>query len=259
MEYTMKSTIGILIGLLMLTACKTTTESQIKQAEKYRQMGEAFYLENNYTGAMREYRAAQQITPDDPVLHNDIGLVYMDKGRYPEAMEAYTRALEIKPDYGDALLNMSVVYLRMGKYDQAISRLQELEKSMLYGTPQDVWLNLAYAYFQKNEFDIAATYYQKVINHFEDGFAKNRTYIRALAGMARIHLRQGNPRAALVLLDTALTDAPDHPALHYYRATALAMSNDMKAARKAYLKVIELDPKSEWSQKSVAALKQMGG
>jgi len=258
-EYVMKPTIGILIGLLLLTACKTVSETQIKQAEKHRQMGEAFYLENNYTGAMREYRYAQKITPDDPVTSNNIGLVYMDRGRFPEAMKAFQRALELQPDYGDALLNQAVLYLRMEQYDEAITRLKELDNTMVYTAPQDVRLNLAYAYFQKKDYSVSAKYYQEVIGHYEDGFAKNPTYIRALYGMARIHLRSGNPKAALVLLDQALTDAPDRPALHYYRATALSMMEDQTAARKAYLKAIELAPQSEWSQKSVAALKRMGG
>lgn len=244
---------------LLAVACQSTTENRIKQADAHRKLGEAYLLDDNYTAALRELLDAIKMHPGDQVAYNDIGLVYLRRDKLPEALESFQKALSLKPDYGDAMLNLAVAYLRMKQWDLAIQHLKRLESDMLYSGYQSTLLNLGYAYYMKEDNANASKYYGKAIRHYEDGFPKDATYVMALLGQARVYLKSGKAGAALPLIDKALLEAPQVPELHFYRGTALEMLGDKPAARNAYLKVIELAPQGDISQKAVAALRGMAG
>lgn len=242
---------------LLAGACKSATENQIKQAEAHRKLGEAYFLEENYAGALRELLAAQKMQPNDPAVYNDIGLVFMNRDKLTDALTNFQKAISLKPDYGDAQLNMAVTHLKLGQWDAAIKGLKALESDMLYAAPQKTDLNLGYAYFMKGNYAEASAYYEKVIRHYEDGFNKDITYIMALLGQARVSLKTGKAKAAVDLIETALADAPMLPELHFYRGNALALLGNKAAARNAYLRVIELAPQGDISQKAVSALRAL--
>jgi type IV pilus assembly protein PilF len=252
-----RTVIAILCLGLVMTACQTTNENAVKEAAAHRKLGEAFLLDDNYVAALRELTTAQQLDPDNPIVYNDIGLVYMNRDKLPEALTYFQKALSIKPDYSDALLNIAVTHLKMGEWDAAIERLKSLESDMLYAAPQNVALNLGYAYYMKGQYADAFRNYERAIKHYEDGFKKDITYVRAMLGNARVSIKMGNPKAALGILDAALLEAPMVPELHFYRGAALELLGQSDEARNAYLRVIELAPQGDLSKQAVAALRAM--
>ncbi|MFH1982686.1 MAG: tetratricopeptide repeat protein [Pseudomonadota bacterium] len=241
--------------LTVATACKSTTENQIKQAEAHRKLGEAHLIDDNYIAALREFTASQKLLPTDPIVHNDIGLVYLRRAMLPDALAAFQKALSLKPDYGDALLNLSVTYMRMEQWDKAIKHLKTLEADLLYSDYQNTQLNLGYAYYMKGDYANASIHYAKTIQYYEDGFRKDVTYVMALLGQARVALKTGKAGAALSLIDTALAEAPQAAELYFYKGAALEILGNSTAARNAYIKVIELAPQGDLSQKAIDALR----
>lgn len=242
---------------LAAAGCQTVNQKQIKEAEAHRELGEAFLYEDNYAAALRELTAAQKKNPSDPLVYNDIGLVYMSRNRPTEAQQYFSKALSLKPDYGDAKLNLAVAYLKNERWDEAIEHLHALESDMLYTSQQRAQLNLGYAYYMKSDYAAAAKYYGKVIQYYQDGFSKDITYIQGLLGQARVSLRTGKARQALNDLDTALSETPQIPELHFYRGQALEQLGDVTSARNAYLRVIELAPQGELAKKTVVALRNL--
>jgi len=51
-----------------------------------------------------------QVTSDNWVAHNNLGLVLYDEGQVDDAIEHYRRALNIKPSYTPAYMNLGVAY-----------------------------------------------------------------------------------------------------------------------------------------------------
>jgi tetratricopeptide (TPR) repeat protein len=61
-----------------------------------------------------------EVTQNNCVAYNNLGLAYDALGCYPEAMEDFSQAIRIKPDYAEAYTNLGTVYARLGRYQEAI-------------------------------------------------------------------------------------------------------------------------------------------
>ena len=109
---------GILV-IGFLSGC-VPNETLRKQGESARNLGEAYMAQQNYTAALKEPLAAEQLTPDDPYLHNDLGLTYMAKDRLDLAIVHFKKALALKPDYAPAMKNLGTAYLAQQNWDAAI-------------------------------------------------------------------------------------------------------------------------------------------
>ena len=55
-------------------------------------------VKGNYTAALGELLKAERLNPDDPILHNDLGLAYMAKEKIDLAVVHFEKAVQLKPD-----------------------------------------------------------------------------------------------------------------------------------------------------------------
>ncbi len=68
---------------------------------------------------------ARRIDPSDAGAHNNLGVLYYQKGLVPEAIEQFTRALELDPRMQVAQRNLEIAYHNTGYYDRRVAELQE--------------------------------------------------------------------------------------------------------------------------------------
>jgi len=68
---------------------------------------------------------ARRIDPSDPGAHNNLGVLYYNKGLYEEAVSAFMRALELDPRMQVAQRNLEIAYLNSGAADHRIGLLRE--------------------------------------------------------------------------------------------------------------------------------------
>src|SRR5436189_1950108 len=68
---------------------------------------------------------AQRIDPSDAGAHNNLGVLYYNKGLYEEAVGAFMRALELDPRMDVAQRNLEIAYLNSGAAEQHIAELRE--------------------------------------------------------------------------------------------------------------------------------------
>jgi len=76
---------------------------------------------------------ARRIDPSDAGAHNNLGVLYFQKGLVPEAIEQFTRALELDPRMQVAQRNLEIAYHNTGFYDRRVAELQE----RLRGAPDE--------------------------------------------------------------------------------------------------------------------------
>ncbi len=76
-------------------------------AHKEREYGERCYTGGKITEALQAFTRALREDPDDPVLYNDIGVVYTALGRKDEALTFFQKALSICAGFAPARENAS--------------------------------------------------------------------------------------------------------------------------------------------------------
>ena len=68
---------------------------------------------------------ARRIDPSDAGAHNNLGVLYYNKGLYEESVAAFTKALELDPKMQVAQRNLEVAYFNTGYYDRRVAELRE--------------------------------------------------------------------------------------------------------------------------------------
>ena len=69
---------------------------------------------------------ARRIDPSDAGAHNNLGVLYYNKGLHEEAVQAFMRALELDPKMQVAQRNLEIAYFQTGYYDRRVGELREL-------------------------------------------------------------------------------------------------------------------------------------
>jgi protein O-mannosyl-transferase len=76
-------------------------------ADAHYDLANALYRNGLLDEAIREYRADLQLSPNDPEGHNNLGAVLFQKGNRDEAIAHFQEALRLKPDYTNAKKNLA--------------------------------------------------------------------------------------------------------------------------------------------------------
>jgi len=75
--------------------------------------------------AMAHYQKAIELKPDFFQAHNNLGILLADRGRTDEAIAHYRKLLEIKPDYTDAHNNLGILLAKSGRIDEALAHFRK--------------------------------------------------------------------------------------------------------------------------------------
>jgi len=99
----------------------------------YNNMGVEYGKSGRYPEAIGAYKLAVKIRPDYATAYYNLGAAYGVLARREEAIAAYRQAIKIKPDYADAYNNLGVAYSDLGRYHEAI----EAHKQAIKIKPDD--------------------------------------------------------------------------------------------------------------------------
>jgi tetratricopeptide (TPR) repeat protein len=126
-------------------------------ADAHNNLGDLFYVMNNYPDAEEEYMMALKLNPDNAEYYNNLGLVYYGLKNYDGAEEKFSGAISLQPDFLEARNNLALVYLHRGMYQKA---LEQLEMLLSCGhNNAGVYFNLALVYLRGFHDSERAAYY----------------------------------------------------------------------------------------------------
>ena len=222
---------------LLLIACASDRTDLRKREVAYRDLGKQYYLAGDFTSALKYLLEAEQMNPDDHILQNYLGQVYLAKSKPELAVKHFKQALQLKPDYAVAKNNLGVAYLNEQKYDEAIAIFKEVSGDLLYATPHYPLTNIGYAYYMKKDYKAAEIYYQKALE-------LQPSFPLALRGLGRTYLAMGNGAAAQAALTAAIDSDPTSAEAYYELGESYLLLKNPAKAKAAFQKAVQLKPDS---------------
>jgi len=232
----------LVVVLLLASGCA------LSQGEKNRsiyhfQMGQSFYAENNFTGALQELTEAEKLTPRDPELLNLLGLTFFRKGHFDLAEAKYLKALDQKENFSEARNNLGVNYLEMKRWDDAIVQFKLVQDDIFYQGQENAAINLGLAYLGKGD-------YPQALSVLRAQVARNGSDPRTRLNLGRVYFAMDKTELAVEEYEKALQLNRSYASAHYHMGLAQMKLKDAQAAKGAFQEVVRLVPDSEIGQLS---------
>jgi tetratricopeptide (TPR) repeat protein len=89
-------------------------------------LARAYHKSRQLQKALKYYRASLQINPDQPVAHNEMGMLFWDLKSFYFADAAFQKAYQLDRQYVSALNNLATSSMMFKQYDQAINYFDRL-------------------------------------------------------------------------------------------------------------------------------------
>ena len=178
---------------------------------------------------------AQRIDPGDAGAHNNLGVLYFNKGLYEEAVAAFMRALELDQKMQVAQRNLEIAYFNTGYYDTRIPELRE----RLRARPSD----------RESRWELGRTYallgqQAEAIEEFTALLRHHPNDVGALLQLGLAEKQSGDIGRAQEWLQRALTLDPESSILHFYLGEVLYHRGLNDEALAALKRATELNPEN---------------
>lgn len=237
--------------MMLLAACAMGISPQDKKkATAARNLGEVYISEGNYTAALGELLKAEKLTPNDPILHNDLGLAYMGKEKLDIAITHLEKAVQLNPNYAVAKNNLGAAYIMREDWDSAISTLQDVIDDIFYATPHFPLSNLGRAYYEKKIYSKAERYLLEALKLSPD-FTMAQYYL------GKTYLATGKLNDARVILEKATETDPKNPAFLLEIGKIYRLLGDKQSASLALKGAMELSQDSDIAVEAATELKKV--
>ncbi|MGQ0814674.1 MAG: tetratricopeptide repeat protein [Gemmatimonadota bacterium] len=176
---------------------------------------------------------AKRINPHDAGAHNNLGVVYYNKGLYAEAITHFEKALELDPRMQVAERNVQIAYFHTGYFETLVAELRE----RLAQDPDDVDAHdrLARAYYYGGDHATAIEEWRQAANVRQDFPTRFR--------LARAEQQRGNLDAALAEVQLALAVEPRNARAHLLRGEIQYQSAKTIEAKDALETAVGIDNK----------------
>lgn len=220
---------------------------------------------------------AGRIDPADAGAHNNLGVLYWQKGLASEAIEQFTHALELDPRMEVARANLEIAYRASGHYDRIVAELQERLRHA--PSDRDARWELGRAYASLGHHAEAAQEFETLLAWHPNDLAaliqvgvaeraRGRLEVASewfslacerdpSSSVALFHLgetlyNRGLNDQALAALQAAIVRGPDNAEAHYLLAFLYGDMGRQDEARAATKRAIALNPTLARAQANLA-------
>jgi len=178
--------IGSTIAVLVLTGCVLGSSLQLR----------------HWRNSITLFERCADITPNNPLAWNNLGIALSENRRTGEAVTALTEAVRLDPDYVNAHYNLGIEFANLGKISEAKHHFSEALR--LQPSSAAVHVNFGVMLAQQKEFTNA-------ISHFQAAVALMPDYGRAHLNLALVLTQIGRIADAIAEYRRALQLQPDSP------------------------------------------------
>jgi tetratricopeptide (TPR) repeat protein len=204
--------VGIIVG------CLAITRSQVR------------YWKNSVT----LFEHTLEVTRDNYMPHNNLGLALADRGRFLDAIDHYKKALEINPRFGKTYNNLGLALNELGRYDEAFRCFSRALK--INPGSGDVHTNLGAVLIAQGKLDEA-------IENLSRALVINPNSVSALNNMGLALARKGSYQSAIFHFSEALRLDPEMAGAHFNLGNLMANLGKYEVAEDHFSRGLQIDPK----------------
>lgn len=144
---------SLIILFFTLASCSSNQkEVDQKKADLYFSQGTERLMDKDYTEALRHLLMADELSPKNPLILNNLGMAYYFKGKKDIAKQHIEKSLELDPKNSDARNNLASILFTEKKFDEAIKQYDLILADLLYNHTYRAHYNLALIYLEKSDF-----------------------------------------------------------------------------------------------------------
>ncbi len=202
-------------------------------AEARGSAGEGTLVSERDLDVLRSF--ARRIDTSDAGAHNNLGVLYYNKGLYEEAVGAFMRALELDSRMQVAQRNLEIAYLSSGAADQRIDQLHE----HLRLNPSD-----RDARWELGRTTALLGQHAEAIAAFQELLKYHPTDLGALIQLALSQKETGDIAAAQRSFERALEVDPGSSLVHFYLGEIAYNRGALTDALALLRKAIDLNPEN---------------
>jgi protein O-mannosyl-transferase len=164
----------------------------------------------NWRDSVSLFQHAIQVTPNNYLAYNNLGVALRQRGQTAEAMADFQEAIKIRPHYAEAQNNLGEALLIQGRIDEAAPYIQ----AALRGEPDspEAHVNWATVLNTRGQHSEAAAEYRAALQLQPDN-------AQAHCGLGVALLNLGRYQEALPQLTEAIDLKPDYADAHYNLGT----------------------------------------
>ncbi|WP_127716561.1 tetratricopeptide repeat protein [Halobacteriovorax sp. HLS] len=242
----------IILLTILLTSCsssnqrlsKTTDE---KKADLYYSHGTAMLISKDYRQALKLLLESKALNPNDPKVHNNLGMTYYFLKQKELAFEHLKKAIELDENGSDARVNLGSLYFEEKNYKLALEQYQEVLKNLTYIHQYRTHYNIALIYLKMGNTTKAKE--QLLLSN-----TQNQDYCPASYELGLIYFKEYRYSSALKwFTESTKGKCFENPEPAYMQALTLLELKDYAAATLKFQELIERFSATRFS--SMATLK----
>lgn len=199
----------------------------------YLQLARAQLAQGDVEGAIAVFRDASRLSPHNPEIITQMGLLHMRKGRHREAFELLTRSAAMEGTNSRALLALGSIMQDGLDLDAALQ--QYCSAAAKHAHSAQVWNNVGMCFFGKQRYIAAIACLKRAL------YLAPFDWIAAY-NLGLVHLNTAQHASAFHYFSAAINLRPSFAHTYMYLGVTLAKLHDFDNAKHAYLKAIEKDP-----------------
>lgn len=195
--------------------------------------------------AVREFKYAIQLNPNNYKAYNALGVMELRQGNVEEAQRNIEKALQLRPNYAVAIDNLGSVYLAKGDVSSAEHYFKKAVS--INQNSSTAYYHLAQLEYENGNYSKCLTYINKCL-----AWKGYSSYAYNLRGDA--YKQQGNEAAAIGAYKKAIEITPENLAPYANLASIYENRKDFELALDLYKTILTINPNSSQTQLKIADL-----
>jgi protein O-mannosyl-transferase len=194
-------------------------------------LGIALYMKGRTDEAIAQYQAALRMNPDNSGTHNCLGIALDKKGQLDEAIRQFQEALRLNPNRPDVCYNLAIAFHKQGRTTEAMGQFEAAVRILpdLAEAP-----DLGVALGLKGP---AA----EVARQFQEALRLKPHDAQAPENPVAVLAQKGQTTVVTSQFQEAVRLGPDSAAAHYNLGLALGQEGQIDEAIRQFQEVLRLE------------------
>jgi len=158
-----KALLAAFVALATASACATVTPIEVSKADSHRDLAEAKLTNGETEVAIKEYKIAIKINPDNPESHNGLAEAYRRKAMLSDTERELRETLRLDPEHHEARLALGVTFLQMERWNDAAAEFERLANDPTFVRPTRALVNLGWAHYKSGDLGRAKSDFERAL------------------------------------------------------------------------------------------------